>query len=250
MKRYVCMMMVLFVFIFTCACSASAEESATTSNPAAAAEESTAVAEETPATAEETPTTPEDSNRINYLILVNEENAIPDDWEANLNLAPTTNAEGQEIELEAETLEQFTKLHDALLEENVDVEITVGFRSVEAQQRIMDGFIEQRGEEYAKENITSPGYSELHTGLAFDICFIKEGLIQDDKEYMYSDNPKQFRKLYAKLPEYGFIVRYPEGKEDVTGHEFEPWHIRYVGSPEVAQEITDQGITLEEYLAK
>ena len=55
-------------------------------------------------------------------------------------------------------------------------------------------------------------------------------------------------KIHAKLAEFGFILRYLEGKEAITGYGYEPWHIRYVGSSEIAKEITDKGITLEEYL--
>ena len=256
MKPYVSILMVLMM-IFTSACAASAEEPATTSETAAVTEETPAateetptVAEETPAAAEETPATADGPNRINYLVLVSKENAIPDDWDANLNLVTTTDVEGNEVKLEAEALDQFNKLHEALMEQNVDLEITDAYVSVEVQQRIMDGFIHEWGEEYAKEVLDAPGYSEFHTGLAFDICFVKKGQIQSDKDYMYEDCKKQFRKLYEILADYGFIVRYPEGKEDITGHGFEPWHLRYVGSPEIAKEITEQGLTLEEYLAK
>ena len=101
---------------------------------------------------------------------------------------------------------------------------------------------------YAKELIGTPGYSESNTGLVVDIGFIRKGQKQIDKDFLLTCN--LYKKVYAVLADYGFIIRYPEGKEDITGHSFEPWHVRYVGSPEVAKEITDKGITLEEYLAK
>ena len=57
-----------------------------------------------------------------------------------------------------------------------------------------------------------------------------------------------FSQIHAKLADYGFILRYLEGRDDITGYAYEPWHLRYVGSPTVAHEIMDQGLTLEDYL--
>ena len=80
--------------------------------------------------------------------------------------------------------------------------------------------------------VAVPGYSEHHTGLALDL---------------YLESMDVWAKIHAKLPEFGFILRYPEGKEDITGYAYEPWHVRYVGM-DTAEEITSRGITLEEYL--
>ena len=62
--------------------------------------------------------------------------------------------------------------------------------------------------------------------------------------------PEVWSKIHAKLADHGYILRYPEGKEDITGYSYEPWHIRYLDDPELAREITEQGLTLEEYLQK
>ena len=62
--------------------------------------------------------------------------------------------------------------------------------------------------------------------------------------------PEIWAKIHEKLPEYGFILRYPQDKDDATGYSYEPWHIRYIGSPEIAKEITEKGVTLEEYLGE
>ena len=58
---------------------------------------------------------------------------------------------------------------------------------------------------------------------------------------------KIWSKVHAKLADYGFILRFPEGKDNITGYSYEPWHFRYVGSPEIAKEITSKGLTFEEY---
>ena len=59
-----------------------------------------------------------------------------------------------------------------------------------------------------------------------------------------------FAKVHEKLPKYGFILRYLEGKDDKTGYSYEPWHFRYINDPALAKEIMDKGITLEEYLGE
>ncbi|MBQ1805909.1 MAG: M15 family metallopeptidase, partial [Oscillospiraceae bacterium] len=88
------------------------------------------------------------------------------------------------------------------------------------------------GTDYVKAYVAVPGYSEHHTGLAIDL---------------YLESPDVWAKIHAKLADCGFILRYPQGKEAVTGYAYEPWHIRYVGV-ETAREITARGLALEEYL--
>jgi D-alanyl-D-alanine carboxypeptidase len=83
-----------------------------------------------------------------------------------------------------------------------------------------------------------PGASEHQTGLAFDVTAYRNGGGFEDTE--------QFRWLKAHCSDFGFILRYPEGKEEITGIPYEPWHYRYVGV-EVAREIHENGWTLEEY---
>ena len=57
-----------------------------------------------------------------------------------------------------------------------------------------------------------------------------------------------FNEVHTLMPQFGFILRYPKGKEDITGYSYEPWHLRYVGDPKIAKEITEKDLTLEEYL--
>ena len=77
-------------------------------------------------------------------------------------------------------------------------------------------------------------------------------LMKDGKEI--SDNDEMiaereiFAKIHPKLAKYGVILRYLEGRKDSTGYDYEPWHFRYIDSPEIAKEIMDKNITLEEYL--
>ncbi|MBQ1553768.1 MAG: D-alanyl-D-alanine carboxypeptidase family protein, partial [Clostridia bacterium] len=78
-------------------------------------------------------------------------------------------------------------------------------------------------------------------------CIEKDGVRIDDNDDMIAEK-EIFSKIHAKLADHGFILRYLEGKDDITGYAYEPWHFRYVDSPEIAHEITDAGLTLEEYL--
>ena len=186
---------------------------------------------------------------IDYLVLVNKENKLPDDWEQKLETTTVKNSLGDDVEVEKEAYEAYLKLKTALEAEDVHVDLDSARRSVAEQQRIWDDFMEEYGEVYTKRTVATPGFSEHHTGLALDLYLNIDGedvyLNEDMIEY-----PEIWAKIHAKLADYGFILRYLEGKEDITGYGYEPWHIRYVGSAEIAREITDKGITLEEYLNK
>ena len=194
---------------------------------------------------------------IDYLVLVNKTNPLPDDWEDLLETVTITNSVGDEVEVEAKAYAAY-ELLKADLEDNdgIYLELDSARRSVAAQQEIMDSFIEKYGEDYAAKTVAKPGYSEHHTGLALDLYFKVKG---DDGEftdvYENEDMEKEeylgvWDKIHEKLAEYGFILRYLEGEEHITGYRYEPWHIRYVDSADIAGEIMSQpGLTLEEYLA-
>ena len=79
-----------------------------------------------------------------------------------------------------------------------------------------------------------------------DIVIRKDGVLIYENEDMIAE-PEIFAKIHEKLADYGFILRYLEGKEDITGYGYEPWHFRYVGE-DAAKKITEKGLTLEEYL--
>ena len=110
-------------------------------------------------------------------------------------------------------------------------------------------FKEECGMDYVKKYVAPPGYSEHHTGLVIDISIINKDKLICDNEDMIAQQ-KLFSKIHKQLPKYGFILRYPKDKEDITGYNYEPWHLRYVGSKKIAKEIMDNNLTLEEYLKK
>ena len=191
--------------------------------------------------------------KYDYLVLVNKENKLPDDWEENLELTDTKNAWDEDIQVEKKAFEQYQKLakevNKDLEEYNAKIELDSTYRSVAAQQELWDEWSAdpEKGPEYVKKFVAVPGYSEHHTGLAIDICLIIDGEIVADNDDMIAER-EIFSKVHEKLAKYGFILRYLEGKDDVTGYAYEPWHLRYINDPEVAKEIMDKNLTLEEYL--
>ena len=188
----------------------------------------------------------ETSSEDVYLVLVNKDHILPGDWTQKIELVSDQDPWGDEVKIEKTTLEQFNKLQSALLEQDVDVRLDSVYRSVDEQIALWESFEKEYGEDYCKKYLAEPGYSEHHTGLAVDVCMVKDGEAINDNDAMLAEI-ELFEKVHKLMPKYGFILRYPKGKEDVTGYAYEPWHLRYVGV-EVAEDIAKQGITLEEYL--
>ena len=190
-----------------------------------------------------------ENERIDYLVLVNKENKLPEDWESKVELVEVQNAYDETIRVEKEALEKYNELRDALLAEWVDIELDSAYRSVEKQQQIWDEFEQEYGIDYTKTYVATPWYSEHHTALAIDICIIKDGVLIYENDDMIAE-PEIFAKIHEKLADYGFILRYLEWKEDVTGYGYEPRHLRYVWNEFIAHSIMDNWLTLEEFYAK
>ena len=190
---------------------------------------------------------------IDYLVLVNTRNALPEGWEDALQTVTVTNSVGDEVEVETKAYDAYLALKEDLEEnDGVYLELDSARRSVAAQQEIMDRFIEKYGAEYAAKTVAVPGYSEHHTGLALDLYFRLKGDDGTFTDVYYNEElvqyPEIWEKIHARLADYGFILRYPDGKEQITGYGYEPWHIRYLDNADLAKEITEKGLTLEEYL--
>ncbi len=183
-----------------------------------------------------------------YLVLVNKQNKLPDNWENVVQLEAAKDTDEETIYVEKEALEKFYALQNDLLNEGAIILLDSTYRSVKRQEELWAEFEKEKGLEYTQKTVAVPGYSEHHTGLAIDVVILKDGKLIWDNDEMIAERDI-FKIVHSKLAEYGFILRYLEGKEDVTGYSYEPWHFRYVGSPEIAKEIMDKGITLEEYLA-
>lgn len=111
-----------------------------------------------------------------------------------------------------------------------------GFRSYATQAQLYQSYVNQEGQAAADRYSARPGYSEHQTGLAFDVIGTDGQLVEDSSAAQW---------LLEHAPDYGFVVRYPRGKESVTGYMHEEWHLRYIGKE--AKDIAASGLTLEEY---
>ncbi|MBQ8821767.1 MAG: M15 family metallopeptidase [Lachnospiraceae bacterium] len=181
-------------------------------------------------------------------ILVNKDNPLPKEYEVEL----ITLADGRSKAAE-EAYEPLCEMLEAAREDGMDLLICSSYRDRKRQEELFDEDVEallRKGytyteayEEVAKETMP-PGCSEHSTGLAFDIV-ARDYQMLDKGQEKTAEN-KWLRKHCA---EYGFILRYPKGKEDITKISYESWHFRYVGK-ELAEYIMEEEITLEEYLEK
>lgn len=188
-----------------------------------------------------------EDSKTDYMILVNKQSKLPEDWESKIELVDVYTGLDETYQVEKKTALAYEKLREDLANDHVIIALDSTYRTVARQQEIWDNFEKEYGIEYTKKYVAVPGTSEHHTGLAIDVKLVKDGKIIFDNDEMTAET-ELFSKVHAKLAKYGFILRYPVGKEDITGYGAEVWHFRYIDDPEIAKEIMDKGLTLEEYL--
>lgn len=143
----------------------------------------------------------------------------------------------------------FCKLQQAATNEGYEIDTNDnndGFRTFAMQQEVMDYYTDLEGIEKASLRVAPVGTSEHHTGLAIDVSYYQDGIGMNEKE-MECSNVHDW--LLEHAYEYGFILRYPKGKEAITGIRYEPWHYRYVGI-ELATILKNRNIVMEEYQLK
>ena len=182
-----------------------------------------------------------------YLVLVNGDHALPVDYQETVELLTAENCEGKCYGVEKKTYEAFLRLREDLLRNHgIQAELISGHRTIEAQINSFNNYLNKFGLEYANKYVAKPGHSEHHTGLAIDVGILREGRVYFTIEDLLSVDDL-FQIIHKKLPDYGFILRYPADKKPVTGIGYEPWHFRYIDSPEIARQMADEGICFEEY---
>lgn len=181
------------------------------------------------------------------LTLVNNNVPLPEGWQIETEVAEESNQK----ELAAVAAQAYKQMKQAAAAEGIDLLLCSGYRTVEYQQNLFDqqkkkwldkGYSEEDAYNEAKKVVAVPGYSEHNSGLAADIVTPTHQNLDD--AYGATEAAKW---LFQHAPEYGFILRYPENKQAITGIIYEPWHYRYVGV-ENAKAITASGKCLEEYL--
>ena len=173
------------------------------------------------------------------LIVVNRWNELPEDYEVEL----TELSNGQMVD--SRVYPYLQEMFDAARTEDVYPVVREGYRTAEEQQEILDdkiqsyinqGYSQVKAERTAKEWVALPRTSEHQLGIAVDINADKSKCSNEDVYGWLAENAYK----------YGFVLRYPPGKQKITGTSYEPWHYRYVGE-EAAKEIYERGICLEEY---
>jgi zinc D-Ala-D-Ala carboxypeptidase len=179
-------------------------------------------------------------------VLVNKQNKLPENYEPVDLIDPSIpfifKEKSAKRKMRSEAAGEIEKLFEAAKKQGVDLLGVSAYRSHETQMTLFNYYVEKDGYESAITYSAPPGTSEHETGLAIDIT---GGDGKCAAEQCFAGT-KEAEWLENNAAEYGFIIRYPKGKEEITGYQYEPWHLRYVGK-EIAKNITKRGITLEEY---
>ena len=182
----------------------------------------------------------------NISVLVNKEYSLPEDYQPDDLVYPEVDFIFEEtIEkrmMRSEAAEALQKMFATAETQNLHLAGVSAYRSHETQQSLFDNYVSRDGLEKAKTYSALPGTSEHETGLAIDVTTADGACAAQD---CFGDT-EEAKWLAEHGHEYGFIIRYPEGKESITGYKYEPWHIRYVGV-DAATEIFENSLTLEEY---
>ncbi|MDB0440389.1 M15 family metallopeptidase [Clostridioides difficile] len=183
------------------------------------------------------------SNSIaDNILLVNKTNELSKDYmpkditKVNIEFVPEATEEEKQMAGEpAKAVEDLVRQAN---EEGIQFLGSSAYRSYNTQQDTYTRRVNSQGQEKADAYVAKPGHSEHQSGLCIDLTNPERWFVGSTKEAIW---------LAENAHKFGFIIRYPKGKEDITGTAYEPWHIRYVGK-DVAEEIYSKGLTLEEYL--
>lgn len=159
---------------------------------------------------------------VNGILIANKTYSLPADY--NPGVDPTAQA-------------AFDEMAQAAANEGLNIYISSGFRSYDYQAGLYQRYVDRDGQAAADTYSARPGHSEHQTGLAFDLNTISDSFA----------NTPEGQWVAAHCHEYGFILRYPAEKEEITGYKYEPWHLRYLGI-EQATAVAESGLCLEEYL--
>jgi len=174
------------------------------------------------------------------LMLVNKYNYLSKDYKPQ-NIVDVKNwyCYGN-AQLREDAYDAFIDMFNSAQKDDITLIINSAYRDYEDQDDTYQEFYDLHGKDEADKIAARPGFSEHQTGLAIDLTSYDE---TKDKSF---EETKEFKWLQQNAYKYGFILRYPKGKEAITGYDYESWHYRYVGT-EVAQKIHDLDITFDEY---
>jgi zinc D-Ala-D-Ala carboxypeptidase len=179
-------------------------------------------------------------------VLVNKQNKLPDKYNPTdlvyTDISFVSGASNEKRKMRKEAAAAVNQLFAGAKAEGISLLGVSAYRSHATQTTLFNYYVNRDGYEKARTYSALPGTSEHETGLSIDVTggngkCAAENCFGGTKEAIW---------LEQHAAEYGFIIRYPQGKESITGYQYEPWHLRYVGK-EIALEIMNKGITLEEY---
>lgn len=178
------------------------------------------------------------------LILVNNKHSLDKNYtpeELSIpNIPFSDKSEDEEKYVAGIIIKPLEELINTAKDEGIILFGNSGYRSYKSQTNVYKDRVKSQGKDLADAYVAKPGFSEHQTGLCIDIT---------NKDRYFVEGTKEADWLAKNCYRFGFIIRYPKEKKSITGIEYEPWHIRYVGK-EVAKYIYDNKSTLEEYLGK
>ncbi len=181
------------------------------------------------------------NNPDDIMVLVNYKNQISMDYVPNDLVVPniefTFKEDNAKKKMRKPAAMAIEKMFNEANNQGIKLYGVSGYRSSSRQKQIFDNRVQAVGETRAKEYVALPGESEHQTGLAMDIGSLEGNFGQSKEGKWLRDNAHNF----------GFILRYPEGKEHITQINYEPWHFRYIGIKD-AKDVYISGLTLEEYI--
>ena len=178
-------------------------------------------------------------------MVVNKERTLPAEYipENLVTVRVPTCLENEEIkQMRKVAADALFNMFEEAKVEGLELVARSGYRSYKTQTALYNGYVSRHGQDYADKYSALPGQSEHQSGLAMDITAQSSGLQLED----YFGDTEEGMWVSDHAHEYGFIIRYPLGMEDITGYLYEPWHLRYLGV-DLATEVYESGLTLEEY---
>lgn len=190
----------------------------------------------------------EEIEDLTIAVLVNKENSLDENYAPDdlVTVEVPTVLENPEVkQLRKVAADALKDMFDQAKKEDIYLYARSGYRSYQTQVQLFNNYVERHGEDAANRYSARPGQSEHQTGLVMDVTSESVNLQLDDA----FGETTEGEWLSKHAHEFGFIIRYPKGKENVTGYIYEPWHIRYLGA-ELATEVYESGLTYEEYLEK
>lgn len=185
---------------------------------------------------------------MDFTMLVNKNNLLKEDYVPE-NLVEIHEPTGEKIDksyinrLNKTAYEFFKIMQKEALKQGYEIFIDSSYRTYEYQKLVFEKNVEEHGIEHAKKYVAPPGGSEHQTGLAFDVIARRNGTMIEKS----SDEDPELIWMKENAYKFGYILRYPKDKEQITGFNYERWHYRFVG-PEISIYMTENNIeTLEEY---